>query len=177
VNVFFDVDYTILGTDYELRAGTADTFFRLAADGHEVHVWSGEGERHEVVHDFALQPYVSGVYEKPIGDDLRRPGDFGIACVPDFVVDDDPGIVAVFGGFHVSCSTRKRPTTTRWSRSIAPSVTSPSGDGAATPAGTLGTPSSRESKTVATAAACRPTATGRRSGPGTRRSARRAGLR
>ncbi len=102
MNVFFDVDYTILGTDYELRAGTADTFCRLVADGHGVHVWSGEGERHEVVHDFALAQYVSGVYEKPIGDDVRRLGDFGIACVPDFVVDDDPGIVALFGGFHVS---------------------------------------------------------------------------
>jgi hypothetical protein len=101
VHVFFDVDYTILGTDYQLRSGTADTFRRLVADGHEVHVWSGEGKRHKVLRDFDLEQYVSGVHEKPMNDFVRRLGEFGIETVPDFVVDDYPLIVEVFGGYHV----------------------------------------------------------------------------
>jgi hypothetical protein len=101
MNVFFDVDYTILSSDYNLRRGTADTFQRLVADGHEVYVWSGEGKRHSVVRDFDLEPYVSGVYEKPIFDYVRRLEFFGIECVPDFVIDDYPEIVSVFGGYRV----------------------------------------------------------------------------
>jgi hypothetical protein len=101
VKLFFDVDYTILSTDYGIRAGTVDTFRRLVADGHEVHLWSSAGERDKVVRDFALEPYVSCVYGKPLNDYVRRLDEFGIDCVPDFVVDDYPGIVSVFGGYHV----------------------------------------------------------------------------
>jgi hypothetical protein len=101
MKVFFDVDYTILSSDYQIRSGTADTFQRLVADGHEVYVWSGEGKRYKVVRDFQLEPYVSGVYEKPIHDYVRRLGLFGIECVPDFVIDDYPEIVSVFGGYQV----------------------------------------------------------------------------
>jgi hypothetical protein len=101
MHVFFDVDYTILSSDYGLRRGTVDTFRRLVADGHAVHVWSGEGERHQVVRDFALEKYVSGVHEKPVYDYARRLERYGIGCVPDFVIDDYPGIVSVFGGYHV----------------------------------------------------------------------------
>jgi len=101
MRVFFDIDYTILSSDYHLRSGTEDTFRRLVADGHEVHIWSGEGKRHQVLRDFALEPYVSGVYEKPIYNYVRRLDRFGIDFIPDFVVDDYPEIVSVFGGFHV----------------------------------------------------------------------------
>jgi hypothetical protein len=101
MKVFFDVDYTILSCDYNIRTGTADTFQRLVADGHEVYVWSGEGMRHKVVRDFELEPYVSGVYGKPLFDYVGRLGLYGIDCVPDFVIDDYPGIVSVFGGYQV----------------------------------------------------------------------------
>jgi hypothetical protein len=101
MKVFFDVDYTILSPDYSLRTGTVDTFRRLVTDGHQVYVWSGEGRRYKVVRDFALEPYVSGVYEKPIHDYVRRLGFVGIEFVPDFVIDDYPEIVSVFGGYQV----------------------------------------------------------------------------
>ena len=101
MKVFFDVDYTILSSDYNIRTGTEHTFQRLVADGHQVYVWSGEGKRHKVVRDFALEPYVSGVYGKPIHDYVRRLSLFGIECVPDFVIDDYPEIVSVFGGYQV----------------------------------------------------------------------------
>jgi hypothetical protein len=101
VNVFFDVDYTILSSDYYLRTGTEETFRRLVADGHDVYVWSGEGKRHQVLRDFELEQYVTGVYEKPIYDYVRRLDRLGIECVPDFVIDDYPEIVSVFGGYHV----------------------------------------------------------------------------
>jgi hypothetical protein len=101
MRVFFDVDYTILSTDYNIRTGTEETFRRLVADGHEIHVWSGEGLRHQVLRDFGLDQYVSGVYEKPLNDFANRLGEFGIECVPDFVIDDYPAIVTVFGGYQV----------------------------------------------------------------------------
>lgn len=101
MRVFFDVDYTILSSDYGVRTGTVDTFRRLVADGHQVYVWSGEGKRYEVLRDFALEPFVSGVYEKPTYDYARRLDHLGIDCVPDFVIDDYVEIVSVFGGYHV----------------------------------------------------------------------------
>jgi hypothetical protein len=101
MRVFFDVDYTILSSDYNIRAGTAETFRRLVADGHEVHVWSGEGRRHDVLRDFELEQYVSGLYQKPISNYVRRLRDFGIDFLPDFVIDDYPEIVSVFGGYQV----------------------------------------------------------------------------
>jgi hypothetical protein len=101
MKVFFDVDYTILSIDYGMRRGTVDTFQRLVEDGHQLHLWSGHGPRLQVVRDFKLEPYVSGVYQKPLFDYARRLGHFGIESVPDFVIDDFPEIVSVFGGYRV----------------------------------------------------------------------------
>jgi hypothetical protein len=101
MRIFFDVDYTILSADYKLRNGTRETFEQLVADGHEIHVWSGEGKRYKVLRDFDLEQYVSGVYEKPIYDYVRRLESLGVEHVPDFVIDDYPEIVSVFGGYHV----------------------------------------------------------------------------
>lgn len=101
MRVFFDVDYTILSSDYKLRTGVHETFERLVADGHELHVWSGEGRRYKVLRDFDLEKHVTGVYEKPIYDYVRRLPVLGVDVMPDFVIDDYPEIVSVFGGFHV----------------------------------------------------------------------------
>ena len=65
MKIFFDVDYTILGLDDSLRPGTTETFQKLIDDGHEIYIWSGMGERWEVIEKHGLGPYVSGVYEKP----------------------------------------------------------------------------------------------------------------
>jgi hypothetical protein len=101
VNVFFDVDYTILSYDQALRRGTLSTFARLAEDRHRIYVWSGEGPRWNVVRHHGLDPYVSGVFGKPLSDfaaGLRR---LQVSPTPDFVVDDYPEIVGYFGGYFI----------------------------------------------------------------------------
>ena len=60
LNIFFDVDYTILGLDNSLRPGTREVFQKMVDDGHHAHVWSGMGERWEVVATFGgvwVPPY------------------------------------------------------------------------------------------------------------------------
>ena len=71
MNIFFDVDYTILGLDNSLRPDTREVFQRLVDEGHLVYIWSGQGERWEVVRKFELESFVSGVYEKPLSDYFR----------------------------------------------------------------------------------------------------------
>jgi hypothetical protein len=102
MHIFFDVDYTILGRDSTLRPGTHEVFTRLREDGHHVYVWSGEGERWGVVRKHGLEELVHGVYGKPLQDYERRLAEFGVPVVPDFVIDDYPGIVRAFGGVCIS---------------------------------------------------------------------------
>jgi hypothetical protein len=100
VNVFFDVDYTILSVDGHLRRGTLDVITRLVDDGHKVHIWSGEGKRWAVVRTHGLEPLVSGVFAKPISDYANGLVRFEVDPVPDFIIDDYPQIVGFFGGYH-----------------------------------------------------------------------------
>ena len=65
MRIFFDVDYTILGLDDTLRPGTTETFQKILDDGHEIYIWSGMGERWEVIEKHELKRFVSGVYENP----------------------------------------------------------------------------------------------------------------
>jgi len=102
MRIFFDVDYTILGADYSLRPGTHHTFERLIDDGHEIHVWSGEGLRHAVLANHDLTHFVTGVYEKPIQNYLGRLGELGVDVMPDFVIDDYNEIVTIFGGYYAT---------------------------------------------------------------------------
>jgi hypothetical protein len=102
LHVFFDVDYTILGGyDFSLRPYTVEVFERLRDDGHHVYVWSGEGQRWTGVRSHGLEHLVDGVYGKPLDDYRARLGEFDVPVVPDFVIDDYPGIVRCFGGMHV----------------------------------------------------------------------------
>jgi hypothetical protein len=102
MNVFFDMDYTILGgLDGSLRPGTLEVFEELVGLGHDLYIWSGVGVRWEEVRRAGLEPFIKGVYRKPLfdfGDGLER---FGIPVVPDFVIDDYPGIVRHFGGYCI----------------------------------------------------------------------------
>jgi hypothetical protein len=102
MHIFFDVDYTILGRDFTLRPGTHEVFARLRDDGHDVYVWSGEGERWGVVRKHGLEELVVGVYGKPLLDYENRLEEFGIPVVPDFVIDDYPEIVRAFGGVCIT---------------------------------------------------------------------------
>jgi hypothetical protein len=101
VNVFFDCDYTILSFDQKLRRGTHHVFGRLVEDGHNLFLWSGEGARWSVVRAHDLGSYLSGVFAKPLQDfeaGLKR---LQVSPTPDFVIDDYPGIVRHFGGYHI----------------------------------------------------------------------------
>jgi hypothetical protein len=108
LNVFFDVDYTILSVDNGLRPGTREVFAALVGDGHRIYVWSGEGIRWNEIREHKLEPYVTDVFEKPTWNYHMRLKELGVSVVPDFVVDDYPEIVDVFGGFHVKEFFRKR---------------------------------------------------------------------
>jgi hypothetical protein len=101
MKIFFDVDYTILGLDDTLRPGTKETFKKLTDESHEVYIWSGMGERWEVVKKHELTPLVSGVYEKPTHHFQERLDELGVPFEPDFVIDDYPEVVAAFGGVWV----------------------------------------------------------------------------
>jgi hypothetical protein len=101
MKIFFDVDYTILGLDDSLRPGTKETLEKLISDNHEIYIWSGMGERWEVVEKHELTPLVSGVYEKPTHHFHERLEELGVPFEPEFVIDDYPEVVAAFGGVWV----------------------------------------------------------------------------
>lgn len=99
MNIFFDIDYTIMGADGSLRHNTEATFRKLLDDGHSLFIWSGVGVRTADVKRFGLLGYVSGVFQKPLEDyEAALPG-LGVSPRPDFVIDDHPEIVRFFGGF------------------------------------------------------------------------------
>ena len=102
MNIFFDVDYTIMGADGSLRPDTEDTFQKLTSDGHLVYVWSGVGIRKAEVRRFGLEGYVSEVFQKPIEDFEQGLTTWGVTTRPDFVIDDHPEIVRNFSGFICS---------------------------------------------------------------------------
>ena len=102
MNVFFDVDYTILGWDWSLRPHTRTVFEQLLADGHLIYVWSGVGDRTADLERHELLEFVSGVYRKPLSDFDSGLEKYGIPVVPDFVIDDYPEIVEHFGGMHIA---------------------------------------------------------------------------
>ena len=101
MKIFFDVDYTILGLDDTLRPGTMETLEQLREEGHDIYIWSGMGQRWEVVEKHNLTPLVSGVYEKPTHHFHERLEELGVPFEPEFVIDDYPEVVAAFGGVWV----------------------------------------------------------------------------
>ena len=98
MNIFFDVDYTILAVDGSLRPNTHDVFEKLVADGHQIYIWSGMGVRTAEVRKHGLEQHVVDVFEKPLHDYEARLSQFNVNITPEFVVDDYPEIVGVFGG-------------------------------------------------------------------------------
>ena len=104
MNIFFDVDYTILDSEGEvLRPFVREVFQRLTADGHTVYLWSGMGPRWEVVRAFDLGPLVKDCFEKPLRNYDKEWPRLGVPFRPDFVVDDTPSVVSTFGGYAIPC--------------------------------------------------------------------------
>jgi len=101
MNVFFDVDYTLITWDYRLRPHVREVFTRLREDGHTIYIWSGVGKRWEVVKRFELHDLIETCYDKPLYNHHARLSELGIPVVPDFVIDDHAEVVHAFGGYHI----------------------------------------------------------------------------
>ena len=94
LDIFFDVDYTILGLDGSLRPWTREVFEQLVEDGHRLHVWSGVGDRSAVLREHGLTHLVEACYQKPLANHEAALAELGVPLTPDFVIDDSPEIPA-----------------------------------------------------------------------------------
>ncbi|MEO6398838.1 MAG: hypothetical protein ABIP13_10260 [Tepidiformaceae bacterium] len=104
MNIFFDVDYTLITWDVKLRPGVREVFAKLRDEGHVIYLWSGVGPRWEVVRRFDLGDLVTDCFWKPLYDHHARMAELGVTVPPDYVIDDHQEIVDAFVG-----STIKEP--------------------------------------------------------------------
>jgi phosphoglycolate phosphatase-like HAD superfamily hydrolase len=102
MNIFFDVDHTLIDLRDRLRPGVRKLFARLHRDGHAIYLWSGLGKRWEIVERYRLRRFVTDCYDKPLYQYERMLAPLGIGVRPDYVVDDHPHLVHHFGGLVVS---------------------------------------------------------------------------
>ena len=105
MNIFFDMDDTLIDVQKGLRPQTQEVFQRLKEDGHTLYIWSGVGVRTREVRSLGLETYVDGVFQKPLDNHrhhTQRMLELGeIPVLPDLVVDDDQVIVSALGGVQV----------------------------------------------------------------------------
>jgi nucleoside-diphosphate-sugar epimerase len=102
VNVFFDIDDTIIASDdFTLRPLVREVFERLRADGHSVYVWSAKGKRWSDLDEHGLRDLVVDAFHKPSANFRKALKWMRIDVVPDFVVDDFPEIVLAFSGHTI----------------------------------------------------------------------------
>ena len=98
MNIFFDVDYTLITWDVKLRPGVLEVFEKLRADGHIIYLWSGVGPRWEIVKRFELHDHVTDCFWKPLYDHHARMVELGVTVSPDYVIDDHQEIIDAFVG-------------------------------------------------------------------------------
>ncbi|MBI4339157.1 MAG: HAD family hydrolase [Chloroflexi bacterium] len=101
LNIFFDMDYTLLGMDGGLRPGAREIMQRLKADGHTLYVWSGTGIRWTEVRQHKLDPYVTDCFVKPLNSFVEARERLDLPVRPDLVIDDYPEVPAALGGIWV----------------------------------------------------------------------------
>lgn len=103
MNIFFDVDYTLVGgMDGSLRPGVREVFQRLKKDGHHIYVWSGVGPRWHEVRRHQLESLVIDCFTKPITDYYQQMKAMNLPVEPDLVVDDFPQVAQALGGISVA---------------------------------------------------------------------------
>jgi hypothetical protein len=102
LNVFFDVDNTLIMWNGRLRNHTRHVFERLREAGHTIYIWSGVGIRRWDMKRHELDEFVEDYFIKPLEDHHARLDALGVPLVPDYVIDDHKSVVDAFGGFHIS---------------------------------------------------------------------------
>ena len=113
MNIFFDVDETLITWDVKLRPGVHEIFGQLRDDGHTLYLWSGYGPRWEVVKRFDLHEHVVDCFWKPLHDHHARLEELKVPFVPDFVIDDHPQIIEAFTGVLIQPAITHRLETDR----------------------------------------------------------------
>ena len=98
MNIFFDVDYTLITWDVKLRPGVREVFEQLRSEGHVIYLWSGVGPRWEIVRRFELHEHITDCFWKPLYDHHSRMIELGVTVFPDYVIDDHQEIVDAFVG-------------------------------------------------------------------------------
>ncbi|MCH7996917.1 MAG: hypothetical protein IIB11_03965, partial [Chloroflexi bacterium] len=98
MNIFFDVDDTIIAFNGVLRPHVREVFQRLVEDGHSIYIWSGVGLRWEVIDHNGLRPLVTDCFVKPVQNYREGLKTLGIPVEPDFRVDDHPELIRALGG-------------------------------------------------------------------------------
>ncbi|MSP21459.1 MAG: hypothetical protein EXR66_00270 [Dehalococcoidia bacterium] len=102
LNVFFDVDNTLIMWNGKLRNHTREVFEHLQEAGHTIYIWSGVGIRRWDMRRHELDHFVKDYFIKPLDDHHARLGSLGVTVLPDFVIDDHKTVVDAFGGYHIS---------------------------------------------------------------------------
>ena len=98
MNIFFDVDNTLITWDVKLRPGVKEVFSKLKEEGHTIYLWSGVGPRWEIVKQFDLHEWVTHCFRKPLYDHHERMVELGVDIPVHFVIDDHQEIIDAFPG-------------------------------------------------------------------------------
>ncbi len=101
MNIFFDMDYTLLAVDGSLRPGARELMERLIGGGNAVYVWSGNGIRWLEVRRHGLETLVADCFHKPMDNYRTAVLDADLPVKPDLVVDDHLEVAAALGGVWV----------------------------------------------------------------------------
>ncbi len=101
MNIFFDMDYTLLGLDNTLRPNAREVLQRLKDDGHTLYVWSGVGIRWPEVKQHNLEPFITDCFVKPIKNYVEETERANLPVKPDLVIDDYPEVPTALGGIWV----------------------------------------------------------------------------
>ena len=101
LNVFFDVDNTLIMWNGKLRNHTEHVFQQLKDAGHTIYVWSGVGIRRWDMKRHNLDQYVTDYFIKPLEKHHEKLDALGVPMIPDYVIDDHKTVVDAFGGYHI----------------------------------------------------------------------------
>ena len=105
MNIFFDVDYTLIGLDNSLRPGAREVLQRLKDEGNTIYIWSGMGIRWTEVYEHDLQSLVADCFVKPLENFAeaveKALAEQKLPVRPDLVIDDHQEVPTALGGIWV----------------------------------------------------------------------------